>query len=123
MKLLLLEVIVLNIVLEHLLQPHAVLDNVQIIPQPQRMMSVKLSCQDVLLNLKEVALLDQQEPVPNNKEQLHHVLLLVEVYKFLQFGPKLDAQNMMLAKLGYVQIKQVLNQLKIVQITNQLVDS
>lgn len=113
----------LNIVLEHLLQPHAVLDNVQIIPQPQRMMSVKLSCQDVLLNLKEVALLDQQEPVPNNKEQLHHVLLLVEVYKFLQFGPKLDAQNMMLAKLGYVQIKQVLNQLKIVQITNQLVDS
>lgn len=114
---------VLIIVLEHLLQLHAVLDNVQIIPQTQGMKRVKLSCQGVLLNLKEVALLDQQEPVPNNKEQLPHVLLLVEVYKLIQIGPRHHAQNMMLAKLGYVQIKQVLNQLKIVQITNQLVDS
>lgn len=81
---------VLNIVLEHQHQVLALPDNVQIIQQPQKMMNVKLSWLDVLLNMMEVVLLDHQEPVLNNKELLQHALLLVVDYKLIQNGQRLD---------------------------------
>ncbi|CAD8198454.1 unnamed protein product [Paramecium pentaurelia] len=112
-NLLLLEVIVLNIVLEDLHQLHLLFKLVQIIQQQSKLKIVRISRQNVQLNLKQ-DVSGNQNLVLNNQELLLLALTSVVIQKSLQFGLNLNAQNIMLTKLDYALIKQVLNQLKII---------